>query len=470
MATTEPPALSRRMNDTAKTTWIWAAAILMALLLPVLVQRGMFLDGVTYAAISKNLSLGVGTFWAPHYTPTLYPVFYEHPPLVFGLQSLLFDLFGDIFWVERLYSFLTALAVVGGMVFCLRQILEKQQAWMAAGVAVILWITIPQVFWSFRSNMLENTSSVFTLLSVGSFLAFRQKSKLWYVLLGSLFLVAAFLSKGPTALFPLVAPVAALVFGGSQKFKYTATAYATVIVLTSLIYFSSQGLQDNLQGYLETQVWPALEGKRELTTDNRFTIVGKFLLEGLLSLLILVVAIAKRRKIKVSRASAFFFIMALSASLPMIVSLKQRSYYLVPAFPLLAMAAAVAILPHAEVALAKISPQALRKARIAGLTAIAAILAIAFFRFGSFSRNEDLIRDAKTLAEEFPRGFVFSTSHQDWTGWGFHAALAREGGFGLDMDQLSEYYLTQSLDETPKGYTELKLGLQQLFLFKRMEK
>ncbi|MGB6036491.1 MAG: glycosyltransferase family 39 protein [Cryomorphaceae bacterium] len=458
------------MNDRIKTIWIWAAAIFLGLLLPFLVQRGMFLDGVTYAAIAKNLSLGVGSFWAPHYTPTLYPVFYEHPPLVFSLQSILFDLFGDQFWVERLYSFLMGLAVIGGMLFCLCQLFDRQKAWLAAAVAVILWISIPQVFWSFRNNMLENTSSVFTLLSVGSFLAFRQKGKLWNAILGSLFLVAAFLSKGPTALFPLVAPfVAVLVFGRSQKLKYTATAYTTVGVLVSVFYLSSEGLQSNLAGYMEAQVLPALKGKREITTDNRFAIIGKFILEGLLSFVLIGIAIAKRRKFKISRSSVFFFFIALSASLPMIISLKQRSYYLVPAFPFLAMAAAVTILPVVELWMARFRPAALQKARVSGLTAIGLILVITAIKFGSYSRNEDLNRDADLLAKEFPRGTVFSTSGQDWENWGFHAALARASGQGLDMDQPLEYYLIYSSGTVPKGYEQVEIGLKKIELYRRQD-
>lgn len=51
------------------------------LLIPTLVQDGMFLDGITYSAISRNMANGIGSFWHPHYTETLYPHFNEHPPL-----------------------------------------------------------------------------------------------------------------------------------------------------------------------------------------------------------------------------------------------------------------------------------------------------------------------------------------------------------------------------------------------------
>ncbi|WP_019218068.1 hypothetical protein [Legionella tunisiensis] len=46
------------------------------------------MDGIIYAAIAKNLSLGYGSLWQPYYSQTDFSSFYEHPPLVFYFQSL----------------------------------------------------------------------------------------------------------------------------------------------------------------------------------------------------------------------------------------------------------------------------------------------------------------------------------------------------------------------------------------------
>ena len=62
---------------------------------PNLISEGMFIDGVTYASISKNLANGLGDFWHLHYTQTLYNQFFEHPPLAFGMQASFFKLFGE---------------------------------------------------------------------------------------------------------------------------------------------------------------------------------------------------------------------------------------------------------------------------------------------------------------------------------------------------------------------------------------
>ncbi|MBK6994432.1 MAG: hypothetical protein IPH31_05740 [Lewinellaceae bacterium] len=87
---------------THKVVWLFTAAVLVGLLVPSLVQEGMFLDGVSYACIAKNMAKGMGGFAQPYYTATLYPVCYEQPPFALWLQSL----------------FLEALAIISGWSVC----------------------------------------------------------------------------------------------------------------------------------------------------------------------------------------------------------------------------------------------------------------------------------------------------------------------------------------------------------------
>src|ERR1700674_775371 len=84
-------------------------AVFAAATVPRLVHRGMFVDGVTYASVARNLAEGRGSFWSPFYTSTIYPEFHEHLPLGFWLQSLWFRVFGDHLFVERAYSIAAAL-------------------------------------------------------------------------------------------------------------------------------------------------------------------------------------------------------------------------------------------------------------------------------------------------------------------------------------------------------------------------
>ena len=76
-----------------KTYYLFLLGLIGIFFMPILIQKGMFVDGLWYATIANNLSNGLGTFWQPMLTETMAPEFYSHPPLVFWLQSLFFDVF-----------------------------------------------------------------------------------------------------------------------------------------------------------------------------------------------------------------------------------------------------------------------------------------------------------------------------------------------------------------------------------------
>src|SRR6266571_4350347 len=188
----------------------------------------MFLDGVTYASIARNLAEGRGRFWALHYTETIYPAFHEHPPLGFWLQSLWFRIFGDQWFVERAYS-AAAAALVGVFIVITWRAARavpgaRDQDWLP----VALWMAAPVVSWTIVGNLLETTVAVFVIAAVAVLIAGqpvredrRTRVPSWdFAASGSvaaalgrgcssgLCIVAATLSKGPVGLFPLAAPFA----------------------------------------------------------------------------------------------------------------------------------------------------------------------------------------------------------------------------------------------------------------------
>ena len=140
-----------------KSFRILTAAALAAAILPRLAQRGMFVDGVTYASIARNLSEGRGSFWAPSYTATIYPQFHEHPPFGFWLQSLWFRVLGDHLFVERAYS----LAAAIGTALLIALIWRRLNAATARDpggfewLPILFWIVVPVVSWAIVGNLLE---------------------------------------------------------------------------------------------------------------------------------------------------------------------------------------------------------------------------------------------------------------------------------------------------------------------------
>jgi len=171
--------------NTNKIYWLLTTTIFIALLIPTLVQDGMFLDGITYSAISRNMASGLGSYWNPHYTKTLYSNFHEHPPLVFIIQSLFFKLFGYGIYTERIYSFLTAILTAIGIIQCWRLFNKENELKEYSWLLILLWITIPLISWSYKNNLLENTMGVFTIFSVYFIIKSLIENRIIYLFSGS---------------------------------------------------------------------------------------------------------------------------------------------------------------------------------------------------------------------------------------------------------------------------------------------
>jgi 4-amino-4-deoxy-L-arabinose transferase-like glycosyltransferase len=137
-------------------------AAFTAATIPRLAHRGMFVDGVTYASIARNLAQGRGTFWHPSYTATIYPEFYEHPPLGFWLQSLWFRILGDHLFIERAYSVAIAAATATLVALIWRRMNAGTERSQYEWLPIALWITVPVVSWSVVGNLLETTMTLFT--------------------------------------------------------------------------------------------------------------------------------------------------------------------------------------------------------------------------------------------------------------------------------------------------------------------
>lgn len=134
--------------------YIAIAGIFMLIISYSWLSDGMFLDGTIYATLSRNLTMGLGTFWQPHLTNTLLPAFVEHPPLALGLEGILFRIFGDSRFVERFYSLLTII-ITGMIIVSIWKMLLKKSS--TGWLPLLFWISMPTVTWASVNNMLVRT-------------------------------------------------------------------------------------------------------------------------------------------------------------------------------------------------------------------------------------------------------------------------------------------------------------------------
>ena len=136
--------------------------------------------------------------------------FWEHPPLGFFLQSLVFRLFGDHWAIDRLYSVATIVPLTFLIIALWRHLVARvdrlsEFSWLVVG----LWVSMVGWPWMYRHNILENTMAIFTTLAVYAALCASESSRTWiiWIALSAAAIVCGFLTKGPVALFPCVTPM-----------------------------------------------------------------------------------------------------------------------------------------------------------------------------------------------------------------------------------------------------------------------
>ncbi|WP_082489369.1 glycosyltransferase family 39 protein [Dyadobacter sp. Leaf189] len=343
--------------------WIFTISFILITFLPRSMDDTMFMDGVTYASIARNMSIGIGSFWRPFFAHSFWlpydnhEFFSGHPPLQFGMQAVMFRLIGDSIVVENIYNLL----VLASSIFLIIKIwclllagkpLLRKFSWLP----VLCWYAMETVWYSIPNNFLDSTLSVFCLLSCYFQLLFFTKRPA--ILNGYLFAVAAgiciaagFLTKGPVSLYPLAFPLIYTISFDTRRIKQalfcTVTMLGTLLV-GFLLLLSYQPACDFMRTYFEGQVVQALLQKREKTgvgLAGHFYLLTELLRNvypHLLALIALNAAawlvglrVAISRELK--QIGVLSLLVTASVTLPMLVSIKQYSHYLVPALPFAAL-------------------------------------------------------------------------------------------------------------------------------------
>lgn len=404
--------------------YICVLLITTTFILDRLIPEGLFLDGVTYAAISRNLAIGKGSFWSLRYWSSA--GFHEHPPLMFGLQAIFFKLFGDHYWTEKLYCFIIWVATV----FIIKKLwyISENKAKYSSALPIIMWCLIPTITWGYTNNILDCTMALFDLLAVlclyqGLAKASGFTSWLW-LKIGALFIFGAMLTKGPVGAFPLAVPGVYWLAYASKNSKLLGRAFLqtlfllVVIAACYIILYQFPGPRSNFDLYLQWQLLAALHGQREVTGGSlgRFALVVDLVLELIIPVAIFLIlfVVAKWRKIipdkkNINRKYAVFFLLiGLCASLPMILSVKQRTFYLVPSLPYFVLAIATLAYPYYQALTDKwrIGIKSIRSFKV--ITASLAILLCVYLgsKFGQIGRNHEIIANMHQIEEHYPKGTV----------------------------------------------------------------
>lgn len=433
-----------------------------------LLTRGMFMDGLIYTSVAANMAEGVGSFWHPVYTATQFPQFYEHPPLMMWLLSLWFRLFGTSMMAAKGYSVAVVLLTAALMVGVWNQLgFKTSLGWLPLLVLTL----IPDVALAVHNNYLESTMTLFVLASV--WLVLRGKGVGWHLLAGVM-LAAAFLTKGPTGLFPLALPALLWLFGTRKGFGQAAVGTlamaAGLAAPMALLWFCVPDAQEFLHKYFDNQI----VGGMQTQVTERTYIVTTLLSHGA-TVLVPALALAlwgwlhKEAVWRPTRDSwrrfGLVFALALCGTLPMMVSTKQRAFYLLTVFPFVALAVAALFEPLARHAEKQLQRPAMTVATVAVLLAAVATNAL---HYGKPGRDKAMLHDMDVMAAEVHDGELVALAPEQASNYSLHGYWYFYHRVTLDANAQHRHLIAAD-DVADTTYIEVPLPTEEYRLYRLLE-
>jgi len=306
-----------------------------------IVKDGMFIDGIAYANIAKNISNGIGTTWSPLIDKGG-EVFYEHPPFVFWLESNFFALFGNGKHTEDIFNLTIFASTVYIMYLTWTEIVKEKHAKLFF-FPLIGFSLSQEVQLRYANNLLECTLSLVTLITFYAFVKLVDKRSIVAAALCGIGAFVGFLCKGPVGIFPLAMPIIYYLIIKKRVNLISVFTPPLAAVICFLLLFIHEGTFAFINQYIDVQVIAALTGNRiENISDSRFNILFgliKLNLPFLILSLILHLGLNRFKREKTVekrpylKESLFCIFVGLSAIIPITISIKQASYYQIPSLP-----------------------------------------------------------------------------------------------------------------------------------------
>ncbi len=422
------------------------------------------MDAVQYSAVARNLSQGNGSIWSLQFdTYNIHnlPSFSEQPPLSFVIQSWFFSILGDSIYVERIYILLCLIITILLLskfwkLFILSDGNDENQSWLP----VLIWITIPIVFWSFRNNMIENTLCIFTLsASYYIIKSVKIKNNLVGTGLGGIFIFLALLTKGLPALFPIAIPFIGYIIYRRNSFAQTMLSTLLLIIIPAFLLlitiFVFPESKSALRYYFIDRALVRIKDgdPNPSETNIIISLVQQLAILSFLTTLISIIYKLKFPSLKKQyprKDIYFIFLIGLSASLPVLISSIQKQFYITPAYPFFAIGFALIWYPGVNQLINYLNK--LKFINIAKVTIPFVLLLLTLYftinNYGKYSRDKSTIAEVEQIGNILPPGTKVSVSDNVYYNWVFHCYLIRNHQIYPDNKNMLEYVLIDSKNDT----------------------
>ena len=184
-------------------------------------------------------------------------------------------------------------------------------------------------------------------------------------------------------------------------------------------------------------------------------------------------ALSKFKRIKFetdNKLATYFMIIGLSGSVPIIVSMKQSGFYLIPSIPFFILSFGIFSVQSVNHFISKITlkQRNLKFITIFSILSIIVALSFTISKVGKIKRNKNLISDIYKIGSIVPEKTTISICPANFEDWSLHAYLMRYFKISLDNKNFQLYYLINknSNDSTLNKYTKLNLNTKVYDLYK----
>lgn len=459
--------------------WLLTIAAIILLILPKLIEDGMFMDAMLYTSVGKNLGNGVGTFWNPVFSESWNAggrsTFHEQPPLVFYLLSRFFKVLGNGMYTERIYIMLTT-AISALMIHRIWTIIPhasqtvKRMSWLP----VLIWITFPVVMWTHQQMLCENTMELFILGAVYFICrALYSEKRIWLsmVLAGCCLFLATF-SKGVPGLFPVVVvPLSWLVYRKltvENAVVYTIIVAATPLLIYGVLLFNPEAV-DSLDFYFNERLIGRVSGAP--VVSDRFQVMKELITHllvviGLIAVVFGVVKLRKKRIAKFDKRSVLFFsAIGISGSVPLMLTLVQRGFYMTPAMPFFAMAVALILAPTLARSIDRINTKAIgyKLFSVISIALIVGGIGLTASKVGTFQRDREKLELVRLLDQK-TASWTRIALDDGLRDWALECYLMRYADLSVMRNvEEADLYLSTSDQNTPFEAEPEEVGAHYLF-------
>jgi len=309
--------------------------------------------------------------------------------------------------------------------------------------------------------------SIFVCLAVLFYFKSAQNNRFLWITLSALSLSLGLLTKGFFCLYIWGLPFFIWAFKRNKSPLQTSTDTIVLVLITILpiavLYYSSAYAHNYMVTYFTKQVMGSIENVH--TVDTRFAIVQGFFGSILAPLLFafLILLVARKMKMPKSfismniREFLMFCTIALSGVIPIMISLKQRNFYILTVYPLFAIGLAYYLLPTIKELTSTIvfRSQSFKVLQKITIGIIIASTSLFFYQTKRMERDSDLIYDSKIIIKEIGKDITLNICEELRSNYSLHGYFSRYGNVSLESNpnNVCQYYL--SVGDCKKQYLKV---------------